>query len=177
MRLTLTLLLLLATAAPALAGRYGATADPEIGDSISVSGSYGLIFDRDADFWGSSISYAHPVTDLWGYSLSLAYDQETENKNDGTRKTVNSLSAIAVLYYMLADDLSISGGFGKGFADDGNDFRSFELSSGDWSTGVALGYTLFARENWQAVLDTSLEYNISQKEWSMSWDLGIGFSF
>jgi len=88
------------------ADRYGTTADPEFGHTIDLSYSYGVILDRDADFWGPSFSFAKAVDDRWGYSISIAADQETGTRDDGTRNTATSFTGIGTLYYGLTDRVS-----------------------------------------------------------------------
>tara|TARA_R110000850_G_scaffold17996_35_gene54692 strand:- start:1277 stop:1795 length:519 start_codon:yes stop_codon:yes gene_type:complete len=159
---------------------YGVFTSPLEPDQTWIVGtgySYGTVFERDADFWGLSFNLSHPANDKWGFAGSLAFDQETETKRDRSRNTVNSFTLIFTPYLNLTKNLTLSGGFGKGFLDDDNSSRKIKFTNGDWATGAALSLSLYSHENLNVGFDTSLEHNISQKEWSISWDLGISKSF
>ena len=162
-----------------VAAPFGVASPPEEpgGVTVGTALSYGVIVERDADFWGTSLNFAHAIEEDWGFAWSIAFDRETEQMMTGARKTVDSFTAIITPYYVVTDWLTISAGFGKGFADNDNPVRSLRFTEGDWATGGALGFDLFTRDRFSVGLDTSLEYNLSEKEWSLSWDIGCSISF
>jgi hypothetical protein len=145
--------------------------------NVGTGLSYGTILGRDAQFWGASLNASHAFGANWGVSSALAYDQETERLSNGSRSKINTFTAIVTPYYRFHRRLTISAGFGKGFIDDDNPHRAMRFTNGDWATGTALSVMLYSRKNISAGFDTSLEYNISQEEWSISWDLGVSWAF
>lgn len=157
--------------------RFGAPTDPKFNQTLSLSGSYGFVFKRDASYWGTSLNYSHAIREGYGISTSLAFDQETESFAGGGHRRIDTFTAILTGYVQAHEKISFSGGFGKGIMDDDNPSRSYKFTNGDWSTGIAASITLYQKGNFGVNLDTSLEYNLSQSEASMSWDLGVGYSF
>ena len=53
-----------------------------IGGSLSV----GSKINKDADFWGWSMDYARVLPSGWTLSISLAYDEETEERRNQSDK-------------------------------------------------------------------------------------------
>ncbi len=155
----------------------GALPDGPFSYTFGTSASYGLIAERDASFWGASLNYSYALTDEWGLGFSFAYDQETETFANQPRNTINSFTAIITPYYRVNDWLTVSGGVGKGIVDDDNGTGRLQFKDGDWAVGSAVSIDLFTRDHFSIGLDTSLEYNVTQKEWSISWDLGCSLAF
>jgi len=69
---------------------------------------------------------------------------------------------------------------GKGFLDDDNKDNKLEFTNGDLGTGIALGIKLpdFPwTDRDSIVLSAAWEWNITEKEPSVSIDLTFGWSF
>ena len=81
-----------------------------------------------------------------------------------SRNIINTFSFVTTLSYSLTSKISVTTGLGKGFMDDGNSSKSFLFTNGDFSTGIAIGYTLPDVPNIQRELiglSASYEYNIT----------------
>lgn len=157
--------------------------DTPFRNNLGVSVSYGLVLDKQADFWGLSTSYVRLINEKWSIAVSLAYDQEndqTQSGADPNGKITNSFTFIGSITYSLAPNFSLTTGLSKGFLDDSNTSKNLSLTDGDWGTGIAAGYILPIFNNWKRAafnLSPALEYNISSNEWTVSLDLGYGISF
>jgi len=71
-------------------------------------------------------------------------------------------------------------GLGKGFADTDRPAETMRFANGDLGTGVSLGFSapglpLFARDS--VGFSIVYEYNLSQREPSLSIDITFGWSF
>ena len=75
--------------------------------------------------------------------------------------------------YVLSRLLTLTTGLGKGFLDDDNRDREMRFTSGDLGTGLALGINLPDLLG----LSVAWEWNITQKEPTVSVDLTFGWSF
>lgn len=130
---------------------------------VSIGGSYGVVMERPADFWGLAAGYAYQLSGPWALSSSLTYDKETDRSNDSP--TTNSFTFIGTISYFVLEKLSITTGLAKGFLDDDNQEKKIKTINGDWTTGIALGYNLpdfsfWARDSYG--ISTALEYNLTQ---------------
>jgi hypothetical protein len=152
---------------------------PEFNNAIGMGISYGPFIGRDATFWGLAVDYTRRLPHGWSVAASLAYDMDTERFEDGSTKKIQALNAVGIVNYSF-DKFTLTTGLSKGFANDDNLDRSFQLASGDWGTGIVFGISL-PDLPWTArdVLGLSVgyEYNLSQKEADISFDFGIGFAF
>lgn len=153
--------------------------DSTFKNSISFGPSYGWIMERDADFWGLSLGYSRQISNKWVFSPSIAYDKETEYKNEAN-KVVNTLTSLVTLSYFLSPKWSLTAGFAKGFIDDDNPEKKIDFVDGDWATGISLGFSLPNFPFWKKEsfsISAAYEYNFSQKEFSISLDLVMGLSW
>ena len=96
-----------------------------------------------------------------------------------TEPDANSVTPALAVGYVLNSWLVVGASGGHGLVNDDNDAK--ELSSVEWGSdftvGGVVGVTLWQRG--PHAIDTmgSLEYGISDERWSVSLDLGYGFSF
>lgn len=146
---------------------------------VSFGGSYGVMLERPADFWGLTAGYAYQLSGPWALSPSLTYDKETDRSKDNPGVT-NTFTFIGTISYFLTEKFSLTTGLAKGFLDDDNPERKIKGVNGDWSTGLAFGYNLpdfpfWARDSYG--LSAALEYNMTKAEFSFSVDLTIGLAF
>ena len=143
---------------------------------VAFGGSVGSPYTRDAYFWGVTADYTRLLDRRWSTTLSLAFDREFERRQAQPTKLVNTLTVIGTFNYGLTRWLTATTGLGKGIVDDDNRDRKMRFTDGDWSTGVALGFSLpdlpFTNRD-AVVFSTAWEWNITQAEPSVSVDLGI----
>lgn len=159
--------------APAIASHKGH--DATIGGGISS----GLMLQRNAFFYGGTIDYSKYINDLFTATASMAYDQERD-KTEVNKSIVNTFTFIGSMSYALSKSVVVSTGLAKGFADDDNKAKNISFTNADLSTGISFGYAfpkINQSQNKTYSISTSLEYNITKSEFSVSVDLGIGFSF
>ena len=93
---------------------------------------------------------------------------------------VNTFNIVAGISYLLTNRISVTTGFGKGFLHDGNDSKKMIVTNVDLGTGLVFGYlfpNLFSNKRYVLSLSTSFEYNITQEEYTNSFDFGVGYSF
>lgn len=159
--------------APAIASHKGHNST--IGWGISS----GIILQRNAYFLGGTLDYSKYINDNFTVTTSLTYDQERE-KTKAIDNTTNTFTIIGSVSYTLSKSMVVSTGLAKGFADDDNNEKNIMFANADWSTGVSFGYAfpkINQSQNKIYSISSSLEYNITKSEFSISVDLGIGFSF
>ncbi len=140
---------------------------------INVGASVGAITSRDATFWGLTVDYTRVFSKDWSTTLSLAYDSETETFDDKPNKTVDSYTFIATVNYAIGDRWSVTTGLGQGIADDDNPDGDVKFNFGDVATGIAVGFAISDKIG----ASFAWEYNISQKEPSISVDIGYRWGF
>lgn len=148
--------------------------------SYGGGASYGINFNRDAYFWGFAVDYSTVIRGRFAFISSLTFDQETENLSKGGLGVVNTFTAVAGVSYLLTDRLTLTTGLGKGFLDDSNDAKKLKFSNGDLGTGLVFGYmfpNLIKNKRYVTLCSVSFEYNISQSEFTNSYDIGVGYSF
>ena len=172
-----------ALAAPSLASaNVGAGAPPKGGfnNSLSVGLSAGEVLPRDASFWGISIAYARRLPRGWLVDASIMWDRETEKKPMAPSVVIDSYTVAGTLGYSFSDRFALSAGAGKGFASNDNPGRSMRFQSGDLSVGMigtlsTEGFRFWDRDSISFSL--SWEYNVSQREPSISMDVVFAFSY
>lgn len=159
--------------APAIASHKGHNST--IGGGISS----GFMVERDAYFYGGTLDYSKYINDLFTATTSLTFDQEKE-KMETHNSFVNTFTFIGAVSYSFSKSMVVSTGLAKGFADDDNLGKKIVFTNADWSTGISFGYSfpkINRSKNKTYTISSSLEYNITKSEFSISVDLGIGFSF
>ena len=172
-------------AGTAQAGRYGASVDPDYDQTLTPALSYGIVGARSATFAGITVNYGQATSAKWFWGAALAWDHEKSKADPPPDavdrgkidKRVNSFTVIGTAGYAFHPRLDISFGAGKGFADDENSGEALEFTNGDWSVGSSLGWTFWQKQRRRLNLSVSLEYNLSQSEPDVSFDLGYGVSF
>ncbi len=142
--------------------------------------SYGVQNDRDADFWGFAADYSRTLSERWLAGASLNWDRETEKRVVASDRSIDSFTLVGTVSYALNSWMSITTGLGKGFADTNNPMRAMRFTNGDLATGVALGLVTPGLP--QFVRDTigfsiAYEYNVTNRETSLSFDASFGWSF
>ena len=149
-------------------------------NSISGGLSAGVVSGRDADFWGWSAEYGRRVSKKWSLGLGLAWDRETEWFADKRDKEIASYTVSGTVSYALTNSVALTTGLGFGIADDDNPAGDMEFSNGDVSTALIATYAtggLPFFEQDSISFSASAEYNISQREPSVSIDVLFGWSY
>ena len=82
-----------------------------IGGSLSV----GSKISKDADFWG------------WSLSISLAYDEETEERRNQSDKVTQFYTPTVAWTYPVSPRWAVGAGVGKGVINDDNKHRVAKL--------------------------------------------------
>ena len=148
--------------------------DAEKKGFMSLAGSYGQVFERDANFLGFSGEYSQRLNKIpIGIAGSLMWDQEKDLEKD---KIVSTFTAAITGSYLLTKRWSVGTGLGKGFMDTDNKDKNYKFTSGDWSTALFFGYQIPLNLKSSLGLSASYEYNISGNETSFSIDLSYGFN-
>ena len=172
------LISIFATAASARIRATPRSPDQSFENSIGVGASYGPFLDRDADFWGVAVDYGRLLGGKWATGASLAFDRESDRSATST-KTTDTFSAVGTLSYGLGG-FSLTTGLSKGFSDTDNPSGDWAWTDGDWGTGLILGYAirgLPAAQRWVTTLSAGYEYNMSESESDLSFDVGVGYLF
>ena len=146
--------------------------------TVGIGGSVG-VKEGDASFWGVAVDYSRAFGGSWVFNVSVGYDQEISPNEGGGDKVVSSVTPALAVGSVLNSWLVVGASAGHGIVNDDNDtkeMRSVEWGS-DFTVGAVIGATLYQRG--PHAIDTmgSLEYGISDEKWSVSLDLGYGFSF
>ncbi len=152
----------------------------EYKNAFSFGLSYGAQNDRDAWFWGWSADYNRQLPGRWIAAAAIAWDEETERFDDRPNQIVRTFTAIGSVSYELSRRFSLTTGLGKGFADSDNPSGSMRFTDGDLGTGIVLGFATpglprYVRDS--IGISVAYEYNIDQKETSLSLDVTFGWSF
>ena len=170
----------LASAAPAWA-QINATPPPlpTYDNIVGFGVSYGWQLERDAEFGGWSADYGRRIFSRWILTGALTWDRETERRPDRPDERTDTLNAVGTISYGLTEWMSLTTGAGKGFADTSGG-GGMRFKDGDWATGIAAGFSMpglsiFARDS--IGLSVAYEYNLSQREPSVSVDVTYGLSF
>jgi len=145
-------------------------------NNMNISLSYGeIIQKRNAWFYGFSAEYSRRLKNApVGVGLSIMWDSETDKAKSNP---VKSFSGALAGSYLVTERFSLGAGLAKGLINDENPNRTYKFANGDLSTGLMLAYT-FPMGNQSLIgLTSSLEYNLSQREFSLSLDLSYAFSW
>ena len=149
-------------------------------NSVAAGLSYGFQNERDADFWGWSLGYNRSLGGAWFGEAAVTWDLETEKRVAEPDREVRSFTALGTITYAINSWLSLTSGLGKGFASTDNTQREMRFESGDVSTGLAVGFAtpgLPWIDRDSIGFSASYEYNFTQKETSLSFDVTFGWSF
>ena len=90
------------------------------------------------------------------------------------------LTLVGTMSFAPTRWLSIASGLGEGFANTDNREKTMQFANGDLGTAIAFGFATpglpqFERDT--IGFSVSYEYNITQKETSLSLDVSFGCSF
>jgi hypothetical protein len=148
-------------------------------NSLGFGASVGPFLGKDSYFWGLAVDYGRFVSGPWSVAASFAFDRETETLEAGGTQKTDSLSAVGLVNYSISRFM-LTSGLSKGFANTDNTERAMQFASGDWGTGIVAGWAL-PNLAW-AVQDSiafsvGYEYNLSQKESDITFDVGYAFAF
>jgi hypothetical protein len=116
----------------------------------------------------------------WFSEVSLNWDKETESFDNKPDEIVKTFTVVGTITYAVTKWFSLTTGLGKGFADTDNPERRMKFTSGDLGTGISVGFATQGLP--QFVQDSigfsaSYEYNFTQKDTSVSFDVSFGWSF
>ncbi|KXX71320.1 hypothetical protein [Flammeovirga sp. SJP92] len=136
-------------------------------NAISFSVSRGVNMTNDNPFYGLSMDYSRSIKNSnFSTGMALMWDEEKE-----PNRYVQNLTVAVTAGYKINDKWSIGSGIAKGFLNNENERRDYQFNNGDWSTGLTATYTLKVTPKHVVSLTSSLEYNITQQEYSLSFDL------
>lgn len=162
--------------------QFGSPPRPVAGfkNSAAFGLSYGVNNSRDADFWGWSAEYSRQVGTRWFAAGSIMWDRETEEVDAAPNVEVDTFTAAGTISYGLTERLAITTGLGKGFADTDNPSKAMQFTNGDLSTGIVFGWSTpglkhFERDS--VAFSLAYEYNFTQDETTLSFDVAFGWSF
>ena len=149
-------------------------------NSVGVGASVGTPYERDAYFWGLSADYTRVIGLPWSVTASITFDQEHDQPQGAPKTVVNTFTFVLTINWSVARWVTLTTGLGKGFLDDDNPAKQLEFTSGDWSTGLAVGVSLpdlpfTVRDAF--TLSAAWEYNLTKSEPMLSVDLGGSWSF
>ena len=114
------------------------------------------------------------------FNTSLAWDRDTEKKSGGDEVSDTYSVTVAVAYRVIGN-LYLGTGLGKGFLQrkiepQRQDWKRSK-SGDDWSTGIVASAPIWARGRYDISPSATLEYNISDNNWSWSVDVGFAIGF
>ena len=147
-------------------------------NSVGAGVSYGFKLDENAWLWGVSTDYTRVLSGKWLVNGSLAFDREKERRQGPDKETDTFSLAIAV-GYSLTQRLVVGASVGHGIVSKETPNRNWKWTKlgDDLSTGVVASYTIWQKGRHDISPSPSCEYNISDKKWSMTFDLGWSYSF
>jgi hypothetical protein len=152
---------------------------PQYRNSIGFGTSVGPFIGRDAYFWGLAVDFGRNLTGPWSVAASFAFDRDIETPTEGGTKRVDALNAVGIVNYSVRS-ITLTTGLSKGFASTENPERSMRFASGDWGTGIVVGWTLPPLP-WNVrdsiAVSVGYEYNLSQNEADISFDIGYAIAF
>ncbi|NME70314.1 hypothetical protein [Flammeovirga aprica] len=136
-------------------------------NSFSFSVSRGVNMTNDNPFYGFSIDYSRAIKNTpFSTGVAMMWDEE-KDKN----RYLQNVTVAYMVGYKINDRWSIGSGIAKGFLNNENERQEYQFSDGDWSTGLAGTYVLKVTPKHAISITSSLEYNITQKEYCFSVDL------
>ena len=145
-------------------------------NNINIGISYGEIIEkRNAYFYGVAVEYSRKLNNLpAGLGAGIMWDSETDRAQ---LDPVETFTGAITGSYLLSDKFSLATGLAKGFIDDDNPEKKYKFTNGDWSTGLIVAYIVPTGKTSFIGITTSFEYNLSQKEFSISFDLSYALNW
>jgi len=142
----------------------------------AVSG--GVFLDKDATFWGTAVDYSRVVFDNWIINLSISYDQEHEDLDDGGYSVTNTFTPSFALGYAISSSVAAGIGIGKGLFDDGNEEKNIKYNpDGGWTIGLIGVYTFYQSKQHSFDISGGIERGLNKPETDLTVEIGYGFSF
>jgi hypothetical protein len=147
--------------------------------SIGGALSYGGSLNKDSDFRGWTLDYAHGLDSGWTFATSLAWDEETERREDKPDQVVRSYTSTFVWSHPIAPRWSAGLGVGKGLINDDNKKGDYGWVDWDkeWSVGGTLIFNLLNAGRHNINMATALEINLSAGDPQLSLDIGYAWEF
>ena len=145
-------------------------------NNINIGISYGEIIEkRNAYFYGIAVEYSRKLNNLpAGLGVGIMWDSETDRAQT---RPVETFTGALTGSYLLSERFSLATGLAKGFVDDDNPGKTYKFTDGDWSTGIIVAYIIPTGKTSFIGLTTSLEYNLSKGEPSISLDLSYALNW
>ena len=153
--------------------------DSTFKNCLNFGPSFGVMLDRNAQYWGLSLGYSRLIKSKWALTPAVAYDQEFDyTTTEGG--IINTFTFMATATYFLNQYWSVTSGLAKGIVDDDNSTKSLLWVNGDISTGLSIGrsipnFAFWSRDSF--AVSSAIEYNFSKQEFSFSIDLVAGLSW
>ncbi|WP_044212036.1 hypothetical protein [Flammeovirga sp. OC4] len=136
-------------------------------NAFSFSMSKGINMTNDNPFYGFSVDYSRSIKNTrFSTGVALMWDEEKDKK-----RYLQNLTFAYTVGYKINDKWSIGSGVAKGFMNNENERQEYQFVNGDWSTGLSATHTLKITPKHVISITSSLEYNITQHEYSLSFDL------
>ncbi len=86
---------------------------------------------------------------------------------------------VAVINYSFRR-LTLTTGLSKGFADTDHPDGDWHFVKGDWGTGIIIGTAipgLLSSQRMSVSFSAGYEYNLTEREPDLSFDVGVGYAF
>lgn len=142
----------------------------------AVSG--GVFLDKNATFWGAAVDYSRVVFDNWIINLSISYDQEHEDLDNGGNQVTNTFTPSFAIGYSITSVFAAGIGIGKGLFDDGNDENNIKYNpEGGWTIGLIGVYTFYQFNHSSFDISGGIERGLKNPETDITIELGYGYSF
>jgi hypothetical protein len=171
------ILILYLLSSNAQAGFHLKPVTPGFSNELGLGVSYGVKLSKDAQFFGYAPDYVRVLSENWLLNVSFAYDKDTEFKKC-SKEVTETWTPSLMIGYQLSSRLALGVGLGHGLFEnkDGGGWTSVKFGN-DLTVAAAFATSLWNKDRHGLALSVSFEYNISDKEPSISTDLGYSFAF
>ena len=151
---------------------------PAVGykNSLGIGASAGVNLSRDATFFGFAPDYTRMIGARWLVNTGPSWDRDREKK-DGKTEVADSWTWTVAVGYGFTQRLFGAVGYGREFAKTNDEGRMGLTSSGDDSVGAIGAYVLWMGGRQDLTATVSVERNLTQKETTLSFDVGYAFGF
>ena len=147
-------------------------------NSCGVSISGGVFIDKEAVFWGASTDYSRLVGKNWILNISLCFDQEHSNPEDGNWGIVNTFSPALAMGYAISPRLAAGIGIGKGMFDDDHADGTFRYTTeGNLTLGFLGVYTIYLNGPHSLDIGGGIERGVITPETDFTLEIGYGINF
>ena len=145
-------------------------------NSVGIGASAGVNLSKDATFAGFAPDYTRMLSERWVITTGPAWDRDSENK-DGKTEISKSWTWTAAVGYGFTKRFFGAFGYGREFAKTNDGGKMGFVGKGDNSIGAISALVLWAKDRHDLTLSVSVERNITQREFTLSFDLGYAFGF